>query len=431
MAQVFRWAVALLALFALVSGVAGLSPVARLQQAAQVPANAEVPTADAVELAVPDFSEAEPEVEQGSHAEQLMSVSVCAQRGGTCKATSGGCSGGSFSAGLCPGASNIQCCLVSNTACSQRGGSCRHTSVGCAGGTFSHGLCPGDADIQCCTASSACSSRGGQCKLTSSGCSGSFQAGLCPGASNNQCCLPAAPSACSSRGGQCKLTSSGCSGSFQAGLCPGASNNQCCLPAANKCSASGGQCKLTSSGCGGYFQPGLCPGASNNQCCLPGGGGACGPYGSAPVESITGNNNQQYGVVRIIPSHLTNPSIYGASPYDEDNTMLKATACAFNAMHDAAKKSGINLTINSGFRTLKRQEYFWYCYQTKRCNNGNIAARPGTSNHGTGLALDINMGGNNYAWLARNAHAFGFVRTVPQETWHWEHRPGAPPAPYT
>jgi len=161
-----------------------------------------------------------------------------------------------------------------------------------------------------------------------------------------------------------------------------------------------------------------------------GGGGGCGPYASAPVSNIVGNGNQAFGVVRIIPAHLSNPSIYNSSPYDEDNTMLKSTACAFNDMHNAAKSAGYTLTINSGFRTYKRQEYFWHCYQTKSCNNGNIAAYPGTSNHGIGLALDINMGGG-YGWMAANAHKFGFVRTVPQETWHWEHRPGQPPAPYT
>jgi LAS superfamily LD-carboxypeptidase LdcB len=67
-----------------------------------------------------------------------------------------------------------------------------------------------------------------------------------------------------------------------------------------------------------------------------------------------------------------------------------------------------------GFRTYARQQYFWHCYQTKSCNNGNIAAYPGTSNHGVGLALDIHI--PNYAWMKAHAHSFGFVRTVRSET---------------
>ena len=72
------------------------------------------------------------------------------------------------------------------------------------------------------------------------------------------------------------------------------------------------------------------------------------------------------------------------------------------------------------------------CYITKKCNNGNLAAKPGTSNHGVGLALDLNSSGSGvYSWLKNNAHAHGFIRTVSSETWHWEYRPGSSPAPYT
>ena len=56
--------------------------------------------------------------------------------------------------------------------------------------------------------------------------------------------------------------------------------------------------------------------------------------------------------------HLSNPAIFSQSATAADNTMLKTTACAFNAMHDAAKRSGVTITINSAFRCLARQEYF-------------------------------------------------------------------------
>jgi LAS superfamily LD-carboxypeptidase LdcB len=87
-------------------------------------------------------------------------------------------------------------------------------------------------------------------------------------------------------------------------------------------------------------------------------------------------------------------------------------------MHEAAKSAGVSLKINSAFRTLTRQKYFYMCYQTKSCNGGNLAAYPGSSNHGIGRALDLSF--SSYNWLASNARRFGFGRTVPTENWHWE-----------
>jgi LAS superfamily LD-carboxypeptidase LdcB len=114
--------------------------------------------------------------------------------------------------------------------------------------------------------------------------------------------------------------------------------------------------------------------------------------------------------------------------------MSTTTACAFDKMASAAKKAGVTITIASGFRTIPRQEYFWNCYKKKSCNNGNLAARPGTSNHGRGIALDLNTncgkqegakpncnGSKVYQWLKNNGHKYGFKRTVQSEPWHWEY----------
>src|SRR5262245_27795770 len=55
----------------------------------------------------------------------------------------------------------------------------------------------------------------------------------------------------------------------------------------------------------------------------------------------------------------------------------KATGHAFLKMQKAADKAGVKLTISSGFRTQEEQEYFYNCYKTGSCNNGNLAAKPG------------------------------------------------------
>ena len=251
--------------------------------------------------------------------------------------------------------------------------------------------------------------------------------------------------------GTCISTSS-CSGTSVPGHCPGAAHIQCCIPSGTTCTAHGknGICVPTSS-CAGTPVSGHCPGASNIQCCVADGSSSassselCGGYAGATVSSISGNGNVIYSVVKIRPEHLTNSAMYSASPTSSDNTMTTSTACAFDKMASAAKRAGVKITISSGFRTIARQQYFWNCYQTKKCNNGNLAARPGTSNHGRGIALDLNTncgrqtgskpncgGSVVYQWLKNNGHKYGFKRTVRSEPWHWEYvGAGATPASFS
>jgi MYXO-CTERM domain-containing protein len=105
----------------------------------------------------------------------------------------------------------------------------------------------------------------------------------------------------------------------------------------------------------------------------------------------------------------------------------KDTANAFWVMRQAAAADGVDIHINSGFRTMAEQEYFYMCYQCGCCNNGNLAAQPGYSNHQSGHALDLNTSAAGvYGWLAANGGAFGFTETVPSEDWHWEWWGGGP-----
>jgi hypothetical protein len=92
-------------------------------------------------------------------------------------------------------------------------------------------------------------------------------------------------------------------------------------------------------------------------------------------------------------------------------------AHAFLAMQAAAHSAGVKLTLNSGFRTMDEQKYFYDCFLTKKCNRGRLAAKPGFSNHQSGTAVDLSTS----PWLAANAKRFGFVRTVAKEPWHYEY----------
>lgn len=98
-------------------------------------------------------------------------------------------------------------------------------------------------------------------------------------------------------------------------------------------------------------------------------------------------------------------------------------AKAFKAMQRAAKKDGIQLTPGSGFRTMEEQKKLYQAYLN---GTGNLAAKPGYSNHQGGVAMDIsNVGGygtRTYQWLKENARRFGFVNDVSGEYWHWTYK---------
>ena len=162
----------------------------------------------------------------------------------------------------------------------------------------------------------------------------------------------------------------------------------------------------------------------------------CGPYDNSEKMTIEGNGGKRHTVVKIVKAHLSDPSYFNVGPDKKDNTMTVRTACMFYKMHMAAKSKGVVIRINSGFRTVARQKYFWDLYKSGR---GNLAARPGTSRHGVGTALDLNTNCGRqtpgsipsqckssqvYCWLINNAHKFNFKRTVANEPWHWEFFPG-------
>lgn len=132
------------------------------------------------------------------------------------------------------------------------------------------------------------------------------------------------------------------------------------------------------------------------------------------------SERQDTGYVSGSPFAITVVTVDG-KPVERD------TANAYWVMQQAASAQGVEIRIVSGFRTQAEQQYLYNCYLNKNCNNGNLAARPGYSNHQSGHALDLNTSaGGVYNWLAANGNAYGFKRTVSGEPWHWEWWGGGP-----
>jgi hypothetical protein len=98
----------------------------------------------------------------------------------------------------------------------------------------------------------------------------------------------------------------------------------------------------------------------------------------------------------------------------------------YRALAAAAAHDGVRITLNSGFRSYPEQKDLYEGY-TRRLPGFQQAAKPGYSKHQSGIAFDISVAGGNgnptYEWLKRHATAFGFVRTVSREPWHWEWDP--------
>jgi len=79
------------------------------------------------------------------------------------------------------------------------------------------------------------------------------------------------------------------------------------------------------------------------------------------------------------------------------------------------------ITVPDGAYRTFAQQVAERAYWTARGKPGN-AAVPGYSNHGLGLCVDINnISRFNLAALERVMARFGYTRTVPAESWHFQH----------
>ena len=96
-------------------------------------------------------------------------------------------------------------------------------------------------------------------------------------------------------------------------------------------------------------------------------------------------------------------------------------AAAFDQMQAAARREGVTFGVTDSYRSFDAQVDV--ARRKGLYSQGGLAAQPGTSQHGWGLAVDLDLDARAQAWMRANGARFGFVEDTPREPWHWAYEP--------
>jgi D-alanyl-D-alanine carboxypeptidase len=164
----------------------------------------------------------------------------------------------------------------------------------------------------------------------------------------------------------------------------------------------------------------------------------------AEPASITVLVNKKYALPKeYVPDDLVEPDVpFIFKEKLEKRKMRKEAAEALEALFAAAKEDGILLAGVSGYRSYETQKglYNTYVKRDGQAAADRYSARPGHSEHSTGLAMDVSgIDGKCAAtdcfantpeakWLAEHVYDYGFIIRYPEgkeditgykyEPWH-------------
>ena len=123
-------------------------------------------------------------------------------------------------------------------------------------------------------------------------------------------------------------------------------------------------------------------------------------------------------------------------PSDYAPGLVPEAYSAFLNLKEAASNNGFDIELISGFRSYETQTglYNNYVATYGQAEADTFSARPGTSEHQTGLAMDVGWIDDSYGdtpsgiWLANNCYKYGFIIRYPKgkesitgykyEPWH-------------
>lgn len=149
-----------------------------------------------------------------------------------------------------------------------------------------------------------------------------------------------------------------------------------------------------------------------------------------PYEILALVNKQNALPDGYTPEDLVAPDV--RFPFTEDlpkKQMRKVAADALADMFNAGDEAGVDLFAQSGYRSFDRQEAIFASYSEENGEEAanNFSARPGESEHQTGLTMDITSPDINYdlntdfgktdegKWVKEHAAEFGFIIRYPED----------------
>lgn len=156
-------------------------------------------------------------------------------------------------------------------------------------------------------------------------------------------------------------------------------------------------------------------------------------------EENTSNNEPEIknidGLTYVNGILIVNKTYSLPSDYDPGSLSVNVKN-AFDEMQNVAKNDNIKLWIASGYRSYSLQTNLYNSYVLKdgKAKADTYSARPGHSEHQTGLAMDLNIIDSSFEgtpeaiWIEKNCYKYGFIIRYPKgkeeitgykyEPWH-------------
>lgn len=144
---------------------------------------------------------------------------------------------------------------------------------------------------------------------------------------------------------------------------------------------------------------------------------------------IVVNKQRPLNPISFAPADLVVPSVPLRVPGNESMQVRQVIVPALEQLFQAAKLQGVPLMLSSGYRSYSYQVGLYNSYVKSRGTSGadQFSARPGHSEHQTGLAVDLEPLNQQCdvdqcfadlpagQWLAANAYKYGFILRYPAD----------------
>ncbi|MFC3041652.1 D-alanyl-D-alanine carboxypeptidase family protein [Virgibacillus xinjiangensis] len=167
------------------------------------------------------------------------------------------------------------------------------------------------------------------------------------------------------------------------------------------------------------------------------------PVLSNPYDQLALVNKQQALPSDYVPGDMVVPDV--RFPFEEDlpkKKMREPAAEALKNLFEAAEEDGLELFAQSGYRSYDRQDSLFASYVEANGEEAanKFSARPGESEHQTGLTMDITSASVDFElttdfgeteegkWVKEHAAEYGFIIRYPEgkeqitgyqyEPWH-------------